>query len=195
MALLLLATLALLGAACGGGGSSKTPTAAVSPTAVASATAAVSPTPEAPTPSPCPTPAGALAPVTGASPAGFIATLDDVKIESQPCLDRITFTFTGDTLPGYDVRYVAGANQCGSGAPVSTVGEAQLQVKLQPANAHDDAGQSTIDSQMISVLYPAIKEAVMTCDFEADVTWVVGTSERPFAVTATGSAIVIDVYH
>lgn len=184
-----------LGAGCGGGESSKTPTAAAPTTAAVSPTRAASPTPPGPTPTPCPTSTASTTPVTGAAPAGFPTTLENVSIESQPCFDRMTFTFSGGIPSGYDVRYVQNASGCATGDPVSTVGEAQLQVKLQPANAHNDAGQPTIDDRTISVLYPAIKEAVLTCDFEADVTWVLGTNEGPFTVTASGTTIVVDVYH
>ncbi len=183
--------VATLLAACGGGGSTKTDT----PTSVpASPTAVITPMPS---PVACPTtPARPLAVVTP-SASGLIATLDDVQVTTQPCLDRVTFTFTGDTLPGFDVRYVQSVTTCGKGDPVYTQGNAQLVAKFMPANAHDDSGQSTIDSRDLLPGYPSVKELVLSCDFEADTTWVIGSEERYYTVTTAQSParIIVDVYH
>jgi hypothetical protein len=176
--------------ACGGGGKqSETPTSgAQSPTAAATAV---------PTPVACPTtPARPLAVVTP-SASGFIATLDDVQLTTQPCFDRITFSFSGDTLPGFDVRYVQSITMCGSGEPVYTAGPGQIVVRFTPANAHDDAGNSTLPALSFLPSYPSIKEARLSCDFEAETTWVLGAEERYYTVTASHSPaqIVVDVYH
>lgn len=181
---------AMLFVACGGGAKqSDTPTRVPeTPTAV------VTPVP---TPAACPTtPARPLAVVTP-SASGLIATLDDVQLNTQPCFDRITFSFSGDTLPGFDVRYVQSITTCGSGEPVYTAGPAQIVVRFTPANAHDDAGNSTIPGQSFLPAYPSIKEARLSCDFEAETTWVLGAEERYYTVTTSQSPaqIVVDVYH
>jgi hypothetical protein len=180
---------AVLLVACGGGSKSETPT-SVTGTPTAAATTV-------PTPVACPTtPARPLAIVTP-SASGLIATLDDVQLSTQPCFDRITFTFTGDTLPGFDVRYVQSITTCGSGEPVYTAGPAQIVVRFTPANAHDDAGNSTIPALSFLPSYPSIKEARLSCDFEAETTWVLGAEDRYYTVTASQSPaqIVVDVYH
>jgi hypothetical protein len=184
--------VALLAAACGGDGASRTPTAAV---------ASPAPTTAAQTPTACPsvqtTQLETLRRQQASPSGGLIATLDDVQVTTQPCLDRVTFSFTGDTLPGYDVRYEQSWTECGSGAPVYTQGPGQLVITFTPANAHDDAGQSTIGARSFTPSYPAIKEARLTCDFEAVVSWALGTEVRFFTVTTLQSParIVVDVYH
>jgi hypothetical protein len=190
LASVLIAAVVALSVACGG--SSKqagTPT-SVAQTPTAAATSV-------PTPVACPTtPARPLAVVTP-SASGLIATLTDVQVTTQPCLDRIAFSFSGDTLPGYDVRYVQNHTTCGSGEPVYTAGPAQIVVRFSPANAHNDAGNSTIPAQSFLPAYPSIKELRLTCDFEAVTTWAIGAEERYYTVTTSQSPaqIVVDVYH
>jgi len=45
--------------------------------------------------------------------------------------------------------------------------------------------------------YPSLKEARQTCDFEGEVSWVIGTELRFFTVDylAGPTRLVIDVYH
>jgi hypothetical protein len=186
----LVASVAFLTAACGGGDGRQ----------ASSATTVASPAPTAaPTPAPCPT-----VPTTQPESMrlrqvsnGTVATLADVTVTTQPCLDRMTFTFSGDTLPGYDVRYTQAWSECGSGKPVSTQGRGQLAVTFLPAYAHNDAGQPTVATRSFLPSYPAIKEARLTCDFEAEVSWVLGSEVRYFTVTTSPSPaqVTVDVYH
>lgn len=190
----LLATM-IAAVACGGGKGGARPTVpAASPSAAAAATPTASPTPGA-----CPTPPGEdLGTLRRQQTStGFAATLTDVQLATDACADTITFTFAGDTLPGYDVRYVQSWAQCGSGEPVQTQGPAQLAITFTPANAHDDAGNSTITTRSFTPAYPSIKEAKLTCDFEAVVSWVFGTELRYFTVTAAPSParVVVSVWH
>lgn len=122
--------------------------------------------------------------------------LEDVKIESQQCFDRVTFTFSGDR-PSYDAKYVQDWTECGSGAPVTTAGPAQLAITFIPANAHTEAGAPTITDTSRTLTLPSLKEAKQTCDFEAHVSWVFGTQERFFTVSTADSPprVIVDVRH
>jgi hypothetical protein len=67
-----------------------------------------------------------------------------------------------------------------------------------PAAAHDDAGETTFGPQIISPGLPSILAVVSTCDFEGQVTWVVGLrNEADFtALTLNGPfRVVVDVAH
>jgi hypothetical protein len=170
----------------------------IAPTATAPA--AESPTPGAATPTPAAEPdepfQGARDPVevTGDA-APPVAVLTDVRSASHEGYDRIVFEFSG-AMPGYRVEYVDEAVGCGSGEPVEVAGTAYLQVKMQPAQAHDDAGNATVESQTIDVGLSSLVEATSTCDFEADVTWVLGLSEEvDFRVLALEDPfrVVVDV--
>jgi len=180
--------LAAAGVACASKAESPTPseeprTAATTPTAP----------PACPT-SPATPPATAR--VTATAEVVGQATLTGVTAEATTCTDRITFTFSGGGLPGYDVRYEKGWTTCGKGDTVTTAGPAQLIVQFRDTNAHDEAGNSTAPRSLKPDL-PSLKEAVQTCDFEADVAWALGTDENPFTVTTLHNPerVVVEIAH
>lgn len=191
LALIVTPLLALFAAACAS--TAESPQPSVRASASAAPSTIVSPTTTA-CPTPPSTPPASLH-YQSQSSAGA-ATLTGVKTETQDCFDRVTFTFS-DNLPGYDAQYVQNWTECGSGAAVSTAGAAQLAITFIPANAHTDAGQPTITEKSLMPSYPSIKEAKLTCDFEAHVSWVFGTEERYFNVSTSQSPpqLVLDVYH
>jgi hypothetical protein len=184
------ALVAMFAVACASTAESPEPTTA-QPSAVASPAASPS---AAACPTPPATPPASLHPKVERSIG--IGTLTDMTIEERECVDRVTFTFS-DNLPGYDAQYVQSWTECGSGAPVYTAGPAQLAITFIPANAHTDAGEPTITDRSRMPSYPSIKQAELTCDFEAHVSWVFGTEERYFTVAATENPprVVLDVYH
>jgi hypothetical protein len=187
--LALAVILSLASAACASTAESPEPSEQPrSPAAQPSATVQVCPTPPA-------TPAAALHPTSVASGTGQ-ATLTGVQAEATACADRVTFTFSGGRNPAYDVRYEQSWTECGSGEPVTTAGPAQLIVQFRDTNAHDDAGSPTAPRSLKPAL-PSLKEAVQTCDFEADVAYALGTEERHFTVTALHSPerVVVEIAH
>ena len=80
---------------------------------------------------------------------------------------------------------------------MTTAGPAQIAVTLDPAVAHDQNGNVTVPSLSLTPGYPALQEARQTCDFEGEVSWVIGTELRFFTVDylASPTRLVIDVYH
>jgi len=199
------AAIALTAAACGGGSSNPTPAPAQSaaaphaspattPAPAHSATAAAaSPAATQPaTAAPCPTttsatPAASIHSV--ATPAASMpALMTGARTETSACEDRIIFEFASVPLPGWDARYLPSVTQCGSGATVTTQGAAQLAISFTPVDAHDTNGNATVANRDLLPGYVSLKEAVITCDFEAEVAWALGTAQRPFTVTAQPSA-------
>jgi hypothetical protein len=134
------------------------------------------------------------------NPTIGVAILRDVRIGAhteQGGWDRIVFEFEGQR-PLARVEYVTSVSQCGSGFPVTTTGRAILYVRMEPAQAHDDNGRSTIRSLQVPGPGGSITEAKSVCDFEADVSWAVGVKDRQrFKVTTlqNPTRIVIDVKH
>ncbi|HET8681785.1 MAG TPA: hypothetical protein VFM54_07905 [Micromonosporaceae bacterium] len=61
----------------------------------------------------------------------------------QPGYVRITFTFMG-AYPSYHLSYVPRLLGEGSGAPIPLAGNSVLRIQFTPAQAHDNAGASTI---------------------------------------------------
>jgi hypothetical protein len=106
------------------------------------------------------------------------AVLRDVRTGDQQTFDRVVFEFEGPKLPDYDVKYVRHPVHCGSGLPVEVDGSAYLQVRFTPAQAHTEAGASTVPTLQRKVRLPVIREVRAICDFEADVTWVLGLAAR-----------------
>ncbi len=107
--------------------------------------------------------------------------LKDVRIGRNSGYDRIVFEFDGTVVPGYEVRYVQAAQQCGSGSPVTTAGPSQMTVTIRPAAAHDDSGRVTFAPRELPG-FESIKQAKATCDFEGVVGWVIGGERKPFRV-------------
>jgi hypothetical protein len=103
------------------------------------------------------------------------ALLRDVRTARHDGFDRVVFEFEGNNIPGYHVEYVdRPVRQCGSGEPVPVAGDAWLLVRTTPANAHTEAGQPTIKERERNLDLPNLKEIELICDFEAEVSWVLG---------------------
>ncbi len=96
------------------------------------------------------------------------------------------------------VRGPPGGRKCGSGDATQVAGQGWLEVRITPAQAHTDAGRATIAERERRLALPVLKELEQTCDFEGDVTWVLGVaSPNRYRVTElTGPArLVVDVRH
>lgn len=107
-----------------------------------------------------------------------VAVLRDVRTGDQQTADRVVFEIAGAELPEYNVEYVTRPIQCGSGLPVKMDGQAFLQVRLSPAQAHTEAGAPTVAVLQRKVRLPVLKEIRSICDFEAEVIWVLGLAAR-----------------
>ncbi len=103
------------------------------------------------------------------------ALLTEVRSARHPGFDRFVWQFSGQHLPGYHIEYIdKPVRQCGSGKPTDLAGEAWLEIRLSPANAHTDQGSATIEERERLLDLGVAKELESTCDFEAVVTWVIG---------------------
>ncbi len=126
-------------------------------------------------------------------------TLQSVGTSTCEGFDRVVFEFNTPATPGYRVRYTdRPIRQCGSGNAVPVAGDAWLEVRMIPAQSHTDAGQATIAQRNRTVNLPNLRQLVQTCDFEGEVTWVLGVgSPKRFRVVelTNPSRIVVDVKH
>jgi hypothetical protein len=126
-------------------------------------------------------------------------TLQAVRVARNDGFDRVVFEYAGDVLPGYRVEYVdRPVRACGSGDEVPLAGQGWLSVSMQPAQAHTEAGQPTIPERELRPELPVVLELERTCDFEGEVTWVLGNqSPKRFRVLELkGPArLVVDVQH
>ncbi|ATB30555.1 AMIN-like domain-containing (lipo)protein [Melittangium boletus] len=125
-------------------------------------------------------------------------TLREVRAARNDGFDRVVFQFDSDQVPGYRIEYLdTPAINCGSGDPIPLAGQGRLQVSLQPAQAHEN-GQSTLAERARKPALPLLEEMKLTCDFEAEVTWVLGVKE-PHAYRVLElkepTRLVVDVRH
>ncbi|WP_223641580.1 hypothetical protein [Corallococcus sp. EGB] len=126
-------------------------------------------------------------------------TLRAVRTGTHADYDRTVFEFDGPRLPGYQLGYVkTPVQQCGSGDDVALPGEAALEARFTPARAHDDQGQATVAQRTLKPALPSVLQLERVCDFEGEVTWVLGTARRaPFRVMelTNPTRLVLDVQH
>ncbi len=110
--------------------------------------------------------------------------LQSVRAARHGGFERVVFEVAGDTLPGYRIAYAEPpVVACGSGRTVSVAGKAVLLVRLQPAQAHDDAGHATIQERDRKPGFAVLKEMALICDFEGQVQWALGLDRRvPFRI-------------
>jgi hypothetical protein len=131
----------------------------------------------------------------GATPA----TLRAVRTGQNEGFDRVVFEFAEAALPGYHVQYIdRPVRKCGSGHETQLAGQGWLEVRITPANAHTEAGQPTVAERERRLSLPVLKELELTCDFEADVTWVLGVaSPNRYRVQelSNPARLVVDVRH
>jgi hypothetical protein len=127
-----------------------------------------------------------------------VATLTAMRTASHEGYDRVVFEI-GPSVPGFHIEYVDKPTyECGSGDALFLEGDAWLLIRLRPARAHDDAGQATVTARRQTFTMPVLREAVVTCDFEADLTWVLGlTTPAGYRVTEleNPTRLVIDLRH
>lgn len=127
-----------------------------------------------------------------------VALLRSVRAARHEGSDRVVWEFSGGR-PGVHVEYVdEPVRACGSGFPVELPGDGWLEVRFEPAAAHNDDGERTFDESRLAPRLPIVLEVVSTCDFEAVVTWVAGVaSPEPYRVTLLDdpARVVVDVRH
>lgn len=119
------------------------------------------------------------APFTGTVPP--VPILLDVRVGAHPDegFDRVSLEF--DTLPGYEIGYEPSIEYDGSGEPVDLSGEAFIQLVFNPAQAHGDSGEPTLDDppvEPVDVGYAALDSYVLNGDFEGYVSIGLSLSEE-----------------
>lgn len=115
---------------------------------------------------------------SGSGSADGVATLTEIRTATHENYDRLVLEFEGG-VPHYDVEYPPGPlHQCGSGNPVTVRASATLHIRLEPAAAHDEAGNATIADRDRAPGLPLIRQLRVICDFEAIVELVLGVARR-----------------
>ena len=122
-----------------------------------------------------------------------------IRTGKHESFDRVVFEFVGNAVPGYHVEYIdKPVRDCGAGEVVPLSGQGFLLIRMQPAQAHTDAGVPTIYNRQQSPNLPILKELKLICDFEADVQAALGlASPNRYRVLELNNParLVVDVRH
>jgi hypothetical protein len=114
--------------------------------------------------------------------------------------DRITVEFgPGASLPGHHMEYIdRPLHECGSGRQIHPVGDAWLEIRLDGAAAHTEAGEPSLPGRETAVGGTLLRRIYRTCDFEGIVTFVAALSAPgPYRVIelAEPARLVVDIRH
>lgn len=125
-----------------------------------------------------------LTTVQGGAGSGKVATLVEVRVAPNEGFDRIVLEFEDSELPRYRIGFVQPPLlQCASGEVMSVAGGAFLEIHLEPAQAHDEQGRTTLPEWSVPPSLAVIRDLQKSCEFEAHLDWVVGLpAARPFRV-------------
>lgn len=127
-----------------------------------------------------------------------LPVLTSLRTGAHPEYERIVVELASTAgLPGYGLEYVdRPLHECGSGRQIFPVGDAWLELRLEPAAAHTEAGSPTLGDREVAVAGRVVQRIYRTCDFEGVVTLViaVSTPNRFRVVTlADPSRLAVDV--
>jgi hypothetical protein len=99
--------------------------------------------------------------------------------EANPKYQRISFYFRG-AFPEYNLRYVPSLTAEGSGAAITLEGNGVLQVGFVSAQAHDNAGASTVKvTPKNPIGFQNLKSYGFAGDYEGYVTYGLGIQVMP----------------
>ncbi|MCB1257023.1 MAG: hypothetical protein KDB26_07960 [Microthrixaceae bacterium] len=131
-------------------------------------------------------------------PAHETAFLKEVRVAKHSGFDRVVFEFDGE-VPGYRVEYVDELAEDGSGDAVQLQG-VPLRVIIAPASGVDLSGdtyeQIYTGPRSINGVGGVVEQIADAGDFEGQITWGIGVTERrPFVVSTltNPTRLVIDI--
>jgi hypothetical protein len=107
----------------------------------------------------------------------------NLRVGEHKSFDRVVIDLRGK-MPGYDVRFVKSLVYDGSGEPVPLKGKRFVSVVLNPASAHDQAGNSLYQGPELQQYgFASLRGVAFTGDFEGYVSFGISlTHKAPFRV-------------
>jgi hypothetical protein len=128
------------------------------------------------------------------------AHLTDIDVTSLDGFDRVTFTYDGDSIPGYTIESAhAPFTHDPSGLPMEVAGTSVYQIAIHGGTKYTDDYTSTYYGPInFEPGYEQIVQLVESGDFEATNVWYLGLNGgeclRAFYVTDP-TRIIVDVQH
>ena len=120
-----------------------------------------------------------------------------IRVGRHASFDRVVLDISR-RQPGFAISYVPTLVTDGEGRVVDLRGGYNLQIVLNPAQAHNSSGSVLTTASRLVPLYPELREVRMLGDFEGYVTVGVGLKyKRAFRVTRLyqPNRIVVDILH
>jgi len=116
--------------------------------------------------------------VTHDYPVPPVTLLVGIRSAAHPDggFDRIVFDFTGP-LPGYSIRYVDEVRTDPSDQPVTMAGRRYLLIVFTVAQAHNDAGETSVSPRSMTLDYPMLRGYAVVGDFEGYVSVALGLDD------------------
>jgi hypothetical protein len=109
-----------------------------------------------------------------------VALLSGLRTGVHETFERVILELAGggSGFPSYHVEYIdRPLFECGSGRQVQPIGDAWLEIRMEPLNAHTEEGQPTIPRAPRDFPELAnIRRLYVTCDFEAVTTLVLAVA-------------------
>jgi hypothetical protein len=129
-----------------------------------------------------------------------LLTVTGVRVAQHAGFDRVVFDLGGRGSPGWDVAYVDGAVDDGSGERVDVDGESILSVRIRGTAMPMDSGVEEYGGTNIDLGgTDAVEEVVYRFGFEGDTTAFIGVDDEraPFRVFALEDPkrVVVDIQH
>jgi hypothetical protein len=125
-------------------------------------------------------------------------TLRQIRTGGHDDFDRVVFDFEGDTPPGFRVEYVDKlTRKCGSDE-LKVTGGTWLLVRMAPAQAHNDAGRTSMGSLEFDEDLQVVKFIRPVCDADGQVEWLIEVADRkPYRAESLPepARLVIDIRH
>ncbi|MGQ0844456.1 MAG: AMIN-like domain-containing (lipo)protein [Sporichthyaceae bacterium] len=145
--------------------------------------------------------AGVLAVAMPQAHATDIPVVTNLRVGQHATFDRAVVDLTG-YAPAVRTRWVTKAQNCATGDTLYVPGKKFLEVVVEPSQAHTNSGKNAYvgPGRTKSAFFGLknLKGVRMTCDFEGQVSWVLGFDHKATVTTGKLSnprRLYVDVKH
>jgi hypothetical protein len=145
--------------------------------------------------------AGILAVAVPTASATDIPIVTNLRTGGHATFDRAVVDLQG-YAPAIKTRWVSKAQNCATGNTLYVPGKKFLQITVEPAQAHTNSGKNAYvgpgRTASSAIGLKNLKGVRMTCDFEGQVSWVLGVNKKTSVKVGklTGpSRLYVDIKH
>lgn len=144
---------------------------------------------------------GIVAVAVPSASATDIPLVTNLRTGGHATYDRAVVDLQG-YAPAIRTRWVSRAQNCATGNTLYVPGKKFLEITVEPAQAHTNSGKNSYvgpgRSASAFIGLKNLKGVRMTCDFEGQVSWVLGVDHKASVKTGkltSPSRIYVDIKH